>query len=298
VKASILIDGSYGRGDVSIVSPTDAAPAPAEGHSTRRRRAGARVRDAALALLTLAVVVAFVEALSRFEVLPSRSFPPVTQMLETLGDEAAKGDFWRNVRDTMKGWSVGLAMATALAVPLGIAIGASSLAYHAVRPLVEFLRPIPSVALVPLAVLVYGTGFESKVFLVVFASFWPIFIQTLYGMRDVDPVMLDTAHSYGLGRLARIRWVVLPGALPYIATGLRISSSVALILAVTAELIIGAPGLGAAITLANARGDFRLMYALIIATGLLGWLLSTLFTNAERRVLHWHASQRRLETAR
>jgi ABC-type nitrate/sulfonate/bicarbonate transport system permease component len=219
-------------------------------------------------------------------------------MLETLGDEAAKGDFWRNVRDTMKGWSVGLAMATALAVPLGIAIGASSLAYHAVRPLVEFLRPIPSVALVPLAVLVYGTGFESKVFLVVFASFWPIFIQTLYGMRDVDPVMLDTAHSYGLGRLARIRWVVLPGALPYIATGLRISSSVALILAVTAELIIGAPGLGAAITLANARGDFRLMYALIIATGLLGWLLSTLFTNAERRVLHWHASQRRLETAR
>ena len=268
-------------------------PAPAEG----RAPASARLRDPGYAVATVAVVFAFVEALTRLDVLPSSSFPPLTQTFQTLGEELGRAEFWRDVRDTLKGWAYGLAIATALAVPAGALIGASPLAYRAVRLIVEFLRPIPSVALVPLAVLVYGTGFESKLFLVVFASFWPIFIQTLYGIRDVDQLMVDTARSYGLGRFARTRFVVLPSALPYVATGLRISSSVALILAVTAELVIGAPGLGAAITIANANGNVRLMYALIVATGLLGWILSMLFTQGERRVLHWHPSQRRVRAA-
>jgi ABC-type nitrate/sulfonate/bicarbonate transport system permease component len=281
-------------------SGRDAPPAvaQAERRDPGRWRPATRLREWSHALIALALVFAVVEALSRFEILPSRSFPPLSHTLQTLADELGTEHFWRNVADTLKGWGYGLAIASGLAIPLGIAIGSSALAYHAVRFVVEFLRPIPSVALIPLAVLVYGTGFESKLFLVVFASFWPVFIQTLYGMRDVDSVQLDTARTYGLGRLARMRWVVLPGALPYIATGLRISSSVALILAVTAELIIGAPGLGAAITLANASGNVRLMYALIIATGILGWLLTLVFTQAERRVLHWHPSQRRVSTAR
>ena len=92
------------------------------------------------------------------------------------------------------------------------------------RFVVEFLRPIPSVALVPLAVLIYGVGLESKVFLAAFASFWPLFVQTLYGVQDVDPVATDTARSFGLGRFERLWRIKLPSAVPYIATGLRISS--------------------------------------------------------------------------
>ena len=83
-------------------------------------------------------------------------------------------------------------------------VGSSRLAYRALRVPIEFLRPIPSVALIPLAVLVYGTGLESKVFLAAFASFWPLFMQTLYGVQDVDPVATDTARSFGLGRLERL----------------------------------------------------------------------------------------------
>jgi ABC-type nitrate/sulfonate/bicarbonate transport system permease component len=157
---------------------------------------------------------------------------------------------------------------------------------------VEFLRPIPSVALVPLAVLIYGVGLESKVFLAAFASFWPLFVQTLYGVQDVDPVATDTARSFGLGRFERLWRIKLPSAVPYIATGLRISSSVALILAVTAEIVIGSEGLGRSINLARQGGAIELMYALIITTGLLGWLLNILTTQAERRVLHWHPSHR------
>jgi ABC-type nitrate/sulfonate/bicarbonate transport system permease component len=212
------------------------------------------------------------------------------ELAELLGD----GAFWSAVGSTLEGWALGLGIAAVLAIPLGILIGSSATAYRSVRFVVEFLRPIPSVALVPLAVLIYGVGLESKVFLAAFASFWPLFVQTLYGVQDVDPVATDTARSFGLGRFERLYRIKLPSAVPYIATGLRISSAVALILAVTAEIVIGSAGLGREINVARSSGAVEVMYALIITTGLLGWLLNIATSQAERRVLHWHPSQRQV----
>jgi ABC-type nitrate/sulfonate/bicarbonate transport system permease component len=220
--------------------------------------------------------------------------PPMTDTVEELIQLLGDGEFWRAVGSTLQGWALGLGIAAALAIPLGILIGSSPVVYRSVRFVVEFLRPIPSVALVPLAVLIYGVGLESKVFLATFASFWPLFVQTLYGVQDVDPVATDTARSFGLGRFERLWRIKLPSAVPYIATGLRISSAVALILAVTAELVIGSPGLGRSINVARQGGAIELMYALIITTGLLGYLLNLLTTQAERRVLHWHPSHRQV----
>lgn len=214
----------------------------------------------------------------------------VAELAELLGD----GSFWSAVGSTLEGWALGLGIAAVLAIPLGILIGSSATAYRSVRFVVEFLRPIPSVALVPLAVLIYGVGLESKVFLAAFASFWPLFVQTLYGVQDVDPVATDTARSFGLGRFERLYRIKLPSAVPYIATGLRISSAVALILAVTAEIVIGSAGLGREINVARSSGAVELMYALIITTGLIGWLLNIATTQAERRVLHWHPSHRQV----
>jgi ABC-type nitrate/sulfonate/bicarbonate transport system permease component len=220
--------------------------------------------------------------------------PSMTATVEELVRIIGDGDFWSAVGSTLQGWGLGLGIAAALAVPLGILIGSSPLVYRSVRFVVEFLRPIPSVALVPLAVLIYGVGLESKVFLAAFASFWPLFVQTLYGVQDVDPVATDTARSFGLGSFERLWRIKLPSAVPYIATGLRISSAVALILAVTAEIVIGSAGLGRSINVARQSGAIELMYALIITTGLLGWVLNVLATQAERRVLHWHPSQRQV----
>ena len=239
----------------------------------------------ALALWELAVRSGF---------LSETSFPPMTDTVAELGRQLGTGDFWTAVLNTLQGWALGLGLAILLAVPAGILVGSSRLAYRALRVPIEFLRPIPSVALIPLAVLVYGTGLESKVFLAVFASFWPLFVQTMYGVQDVDPVVTDTARSFGLGRFERIWRIRLPAAVPYIATGVRISSAVALILAVTAELVIGSAGLGRSISVAQSGGAIDVMYALIIATGMLGWLLNILATSGERRVLHWHPSQREL----
>jgi ABC-type nitrate/sulfonate/bicarbonate transport system permease component len=224
------------------------------------------------------------------------SIPPASGALGELVNQFGDGAFWSAVGSTLEGWALGLGIAIALGVPLGLLIGSSRWTYRALRAPIEFLRPIPSVALIPLAVLIYGQGLESKVFLAAFASFWPLLIQTIYGVQDVDPVATDTARSFGLGRRERMWRVTVPSAVPYIATGIRISSSVALILAVTAELVIGAAGLGREINVARSGGDLNAMYALIVATGLLGWLLNLSTTAGERRVLHWHPSQRGVAT--
>jgi ABC-type nitrate/sulfonate/bicarbonate transport system permease component len=244
----------------------------------------------ALPWIGLLVVLAVAELVTR--AIDSEYFPPVSEMLGALVDELGTSAFWSAVGNTLQGWAIGLALAALIAIPAGIVIGSSRLLYRSLRAVIEFLRPIPSVALIPLAVLIYGSGLESKVFLATFAATWPLLMQTLYGVQDVDPVATDTARSFGFGRASRLLFVTLPSAIPYIATGVRISAAVALILCVTAELVIGAAGLGREINLARQGGAVDLMYALIIATGLLGWAMNAVFTRGERRVLHWHPSAR------
>jgi ABC-type nitrate/sulfonate/bicarbonate transport system permease component len=264
--------------------------------ASRPRRPALRVPDWVLPWASVVGVLVLFEVLPRIGVLPRDHFPPISETLSTLGEQLGEGSFWEAVGNTLQGWALGLGIAAALAIPIGIVIGSSSLLYRASRGVIEFLRPIPSVALIPLAILIYGTGLESKVFLAAFAAFWQLLVATLYGVQDVDPVATDTARSFGFSRLQRLFRVTLPSAIPYIATGLRIASAVSLILTVTAELVIGAAGLGRAINVARSGGNEELMYALIITTGILGVLLNLIFVRAERRVLRWHPSQRPEET--
>jgi ABC-type nitrate/sulfonate/bicarbonate transport system permease component len=243
-------------------------------------------------LVAVAVVLLLWELVVRAGVISERNIPTMTATVGELGNQVAESAFWTAVGRTLEGWVLGLGIAMVLAIPIGILLGSSRWAFRAFRVPIEFLRPIPSVALIPLAVLVYGTGLQSKVFLAAFAAFWPLLIQTIYGVQDVDPVATDTARSYGLPLLARFTRITLPSAAPYIATGLRISSAIALILALTAELVVGAPGLGRAIVVSQISGSITQMYALILATGLLGWGLNTVFMAVERRLLRWHPSHR------
>jgi ABC-type nitrate/sulfonate/bicarbonate transport system permease component len=202
------------------------------------------------------------------------------------------GGFWSAFGYTVRGWAVGLGLAAVVAVPLGIALGLSDLAAHALRVPIEFLRPIPSAALIPLLFLTLGTSFASEIFLAAFGAFWPLLIQTMYGVRDVDPVAVDTARSFGVRATERLYRITLPSAVPYIATGVRIGSAVSLILAFTAELFMGTPGLGQKLNYAQSYGLTTQLYALALATGVLGISTYIAFASVERRVLRWHPSQR------
>jgi ABC-type nitrate/sulfonate/bicarbonate transport system permease component len=260
--------------------------------STRTAPSAARLRHAAQGVLGLGIVFVILELAPRLELIPSRFFPPLTETFAELFRQLGRAEFWAAVGDTMSGWAIGLAIAAVAGIVLGLLAGSVEYIYRALRPIIEFLRPIPSVALIPLAILVFGSGVESKVFLVAIASTWPILVQTIYGSRDRDPIQLETAASYRIVWWQKILRITVPSTLPYIATGVRISSSVALILAVTAELVIGSPGLGQQITDAQAGGALPLMYALIITTGLLGLVINLVFLVIERRLLRWHPSQR------
>jgi ABC-type nitrate/sulfonate/bicarbonate transport system permease component len=117
-------------------------------------------------------------------------------------------------------------------------------------------------------------------------------VQTIYGVRDTDPVAIDTGRSFGLSKPARLYRITLPSAVPYIWTGVRLASTVALILAFTAELFMGTGGLGQEMNYVESFGLNDQLYALALAIGFLGIGIHLVFSALERRILHWHPSQR------
>jgi ABC-type nitrate/sulfonate/bicarbonate transport system permease component len=257
------------------------------------RSARPRIPDAALPWLSVAAVLVLFEILPRIGILASEHVPPISQTISTLFDQLGESSFWKAVWNTLQGWALGLGIAAALAIPIGVVIGSTPLLYRASRGLIEVLRPIPSVALIPLAVLLYGTGARSTLLLVVYASFWQVLMQVLYGVRDVDPVARETARSYRFRPLTRVRTVIWPTALPYVMTGFRLGAAVALILEITGELVIGSPGLGRQIAVAQSSDAVPAMYALVIVVGLIGVIVNVGVRAIERRVLRWHPSVRR-----
>lgn len=254
--------------------------------------AGRGPRSAVLGGLGIAGFAAVAEVAPRALDLPRDVLPPLSVIVAAVADEAGQATFWRAVLDTIVQWGLGLTIAVVAGVTTGVIIGSVPFLRAATASTIEFLRPIPSVALVPLAVLLFGTQLRSALLLIVYAAFWQVLVQTLYGVQDVDPVADQTARCYGLGRLARIRYVLWPTAQPYVATGIRLAASVALILAVTAELVIGSPGLGREIATAHSGGATALVYGLILVTGLLGLAVNVGLRALETRLLVWHVSVR------
>lgn len=261
-----------------------------------RRRVGGgidrRLGDAALGVAGAAIVVVIWELASRGGLVDSNYLPPFSTVIATLGTEATEGAFWAALLDTIRGWAIGLALAMVLGIACGVVIGSIGVLREFTASTIEFLRPIPSVALIPLVVLMFGTRPSSALVLVVYAAFWQVLIQVLYGVADVDPVARDTARSYRFSRWGIARNLVWPSALPYVVTGFRLAAAVALILQITAELVIGVPGLGRDIGVAQSSGAVPETYALVIVVGLIGVAVNLLAQKAERHVLAWHPSVR------
>lgn len=263
-------------------------PRPASSRASRARGATSLLLPIAA---TLAIIVA-VELIIRGGLVLQTAFPTPTAVLGALVDDVQTSAYWLAVGNTLKGWAIGLGLAIVIAVPAGILVGTTTWMYRSVRFVVDFLRPIPSIALLPLLILVFGITLDLKVFMAALGAFFPLFFQTMYGVQDVDPVARDTASAYKLNRFMRFVFIDLPGATPYIATGLRLSATISLVVCVATELIVGVPGLGAGIFKAQYGGRLAEMYALIVTTGLLGLLITMGFNRLERWTLRWHPSQR------
>jgi ABC-type nitrate/sulfonate/bicarbonate transport system permease component len=273
------------------MTSTTEVPATGPAAGVRPRRAGPP-RTGRLGLLGLAGLVGVLELLPRTGLVDPEFLPPFSAMALALVDQLGTTEFWEALGATMFGAALGLAIAMAGGVGLGMVIGSVPVLRAATSSTIEFLRPIPSVALIPLAVLLYGAEPGATLLLVVYACFWQVLVQVLYGVQDVDPVARETARSYRFSTWAQVRTVIWPTALPYIVTGFRLAAAVALVLEITGELIIGSPGLGQRIAVAQSSGAVAALYALVIVTGLIGVAVNLAARTAERRVLRWHPSIR------
>lgn len=259
----------------------------------KRKMSSASRTQIALGLIGIISVIGIWELIPRVGLANPLYLPPASRVLDVFVGQLVEITFWVSVGQTLQAWGLGLLIATVLGATIGFALGLSRFLRDATHSTIEFLRPVPSVALIPVAVLLFGTKLESALLIIVYACFWQVLIQVLYGVTDVDPVALDTARSYGFSPVQSLRYVVFPTALPFLFTGLRLASAIALILAITAGLVIGTPGLGSDIALARSGGAVEALYSLVLVTGLIGVVINIGFRNIEKNLLSWHTSSRK-----
>lgn len=172
---------------------------------------------------------------------------------------------------TLEAALLGFAIATAIGVSLGVILGLFPGVESTVGPSIDALRPIPSVALIPLALLLFGFGLRLEASVVAFASLWPILLMTIAAVRGIEPRLLEVARTLGFSPLARVRKIILPAALARIVVGLRLGLAISLVVAVTVEIVVNPRGLGHTMMAAQQALRSDIMYAQLLWLGVVGW---------------------------
>ncbi len=229
------------------------------------------------------------EVCARFDPLLSGYFPTIGDIVRSLFGSMSSGELPNHFFATLGRFLAGYTLSGVIAVTLGVILGYFRWSYSFAEILIELLRPMPSVAMIPVAILLLGIGSPMIIAVTVYASVWPILINAIDGVRSVEPTLIETGRTFGLSGWGILKTIVLPAALPYIATGLRISLAIALILVTTAEMVVGGSGLGFFILDQERSLRTSNMYAGIALVAMLGYGLNRLFVFFERRALAWHA---------
>jgi len=215
------------------------------------------------------------------------SLPTALSAVASIFDLVKQPSIWVATGQTLYIAVVGLAVSIALAIPAGVLIGLSPVAFRSTKLVLDFFKVIPPIVIVPIVILTFGPTSEMGIFLVVFANFFMLVSQTAYGVRDSDPVLLDTLRCYGMGRWDQIRYARIPGALPFIAVGVRISVAASMIVAVVAGLIGGAPSLGHQMMLYQSSGQPGKTFGVVLIFGILGLAFSRIYALVQRKLVFW-----------
>lgn len=213
--------------------------------------------------------------------------PPFSVVAGAFGDLAASGELWNHASASLSRALTGFAVAIAIAIPLGVAIAWYRPVAEFVNPILELLRNTAALALLPVFVLVLGIGETSKVALVIYASTFPILLNTISGVRTVDPLLVKSALSLGLTPIRLFQKVILPAAVPTIFTGIRMAAASSILVLIAAEMVGAKAGLGYLITASQYNFQIPKMYAGIIAISLLGLVFNGILILAERRLSRW-----------
>jgi ABC-type nitrate/sulfonate/bicarbonate transport system permease component len=221
--------------------------------------------------------------------------PRPSVVLQSLGETMASGELPNHIRVTLSRAITAYAIAVLIGVPFGILIGESKIAFNLFDPLIQALRPMPSSAIIPVAILFLGIGDSMRLFVIAFASVWPVLVAAADAVKRVDPVLVETGRMLNLSRRQIALQIALPASAPTIFTGMRIGFAIALILSLTVEMIAGGDGLGFFILDAERSFQFAKMFAGILTIGVIGFLTNSGFSAFDRRVLRWHHQSVRRE---
>jgi NitT/TauT family transport system permease protein len=257
----------------------DAAPPPEKKQSS--------VEALLLPIVTAAALVAVWHFAVRWS--HSDVFPSPLAVVRGLGELARKGVLLTYVRDSLVRVAAGYSLALVLGIPTGIALGWYSSAAHAVNPVIQFLRPISPLAWIPVAIVLFGVSDVAAIFLIFLASFFPIVVAAMNGVRNVPTMYIQAGRNFGLSAPALFSRVIFPAALPRILTGLRVALGVAWLVVVAAEMIAVNSGLGyLVIDSRNAGKRYDLVIAAMFLIGVIGLALNELVRLVERlRAVRW-----------
>lgn len=218
-------------------------------------------------------------------------FPPLPRIVTKLG-EVLSTRFASDILPSLQNFGLGLGIAVIAGIAVGLALGTLPRVHNALKPLLEFMRAIPGVAILPVALFIFGIGSDMKVAIIVFGAFWPVLLNTIDGILGVDGLVKEVARSYTIRRADYIFRILLPAASPQIIAGVRISVSLGIILIVASEYIASTEGIGY-LQLQSARlFQMDVMWAALLLLGVLGYVANVLFRFVEHRLLRWHRGVR------
>ena len=215
-------------------------------------------------------------------------FPPLREIMTEFRDIWLFSEFTSVLMPTLRTFMVGYAISVILGVVLGLFLSAKPFVAEFIGPLMEFLRALPAIALVPVFMSVLGVGENMRLSIVVFASVWPVLLNTVDGVRGLDSVAKDTSISFRLPFWQKLLFVTLPGASPQIMAGARVALSLSLIAVIVTEMVSPASGVGAFAKSAQMRFDMSAMWSAVLLMGIVGYLLNNAFIVLEKRILKWH----------
>lgn len=213
--------------------------------------------------------------------------PPLSTVLERLWEDWFPDHTVSDLLPSLERFVSGYLIGAVLGVGLGITIGSSRRVAQYLEPTLEFLRALPAVAIIPVAVLLFGLGSGMRVFVIAFGVLFPVLVNTTVGARNCRQERIDVARMYGLNRFQVIRRVVLPSALPMISAGLRVGLPIALIMVVVSELVGGQNGIGFYLLTGQSTFNIPAMFAAVVILGVLGNLINAGYARLEKKWLSW-----------
>jgi ABC-type nitrate/sulfonate/bicarbonate transport system permease component len=234
-------------------------------------------------IFPLAVLAAW-ELFGQLGRLPSYLIAP-SSIAATTWDMLLSGELWRHSRDTLLRTLGGFALGSACGIVAGLLAGVARPVERFYEPIISLTYPVPKIVVLPVLIAWLGAGNASKIAIITAAVFYPTFINALYGAKAVNPIHVWSARNMGASRLQVFRKVVLPSALPQLLAGLRIGLALAFIVVVASEMQNSRSGLGHLIITAEDNIRFDLMYAAIVAIGLIGFLGDRMLVHLRRHVL-------------